>query len=168
MIFDIHADVEVLELSIHQRVDADAADAGLERSGGNRDAVTDFEGGFLAIESTNLRILNQFGVAVAHDSGQIRRRDRNLEIGGVQVTSVFRLMSLLVPEELVGVVVVPVVVVVVLVVLMLSCSCTVALVGGLKPRVRDLSLLTCMMAMSIMTSGRALSRSSTNFSARAI
>ena len=38
----------------------------------------------------------------------------------------------------------------------------------LKPRVRDRSLLTCITAISIMTSGRALSRSSTSFSASAI
>src|ERR1017187_8774176 len=57
--------------------------------------------------------------------------------------------------------VVPVVVGVV--VFRLLCSVTVALVGGLRPNVRDLSLLTCMMAMSTITSGRALSRSSTVF-----
>jgi len=45
---------------------------------------------------------------------------------------------------------------------------TVALVGGLNPSVRDLSLLTCKTAMSTITSGRALSKSSTNFSASAI
>ena len=51
-------------------------------------------------------------------------------------------------------VVVPVVVVVLL---MFDCKVTVALVGGSNPKVRDLSLLTCMIAMSTMTSGRALS-----------
>ena len=56
--------------------------------------------------------------------------------------------------------------VVVVVELMLSCRVMVALVGGLNPSVRDRSLLTCMTAMSTMTSGRALSRSSTSFSAR--
>ena len=54
------------------------------------------------------------------------------------------------------------------VVLRLLCSVTVALVGGFSPSVRDRSLLTCMMAMSTITSGRALSRSSTSFSASAI
>ena len=63
--------------------------------------------------------------------------------------------------------VVPVVVVVV-VVLILLCRVTVALVGGFNPRVRDLSLLTCKTAISTTTSGRALSRSSTSFSASAI
>src|SRR5258708_27699919 len=52
-----------------------------------------------------------------------------------------------------------VVVVGVVVVLRLFCKVTVALVGGLNPRVRDRSLLTCITAMSITTSGRALSRS---------
>src|SRR5215472_16291197 len=80
----------------------------------------------------------------------------------------FRLMPLLPVVELVVVVVVPLVVVVGVVVLMLSCSWIVMLLGGLMPRVWERSLLTCMIAISIMTSGRALSRSSTNFSARAI
>src|SRR5580704_7238371 len=65
--------------------------------------------------------------------------------------------------ELELVVVVLPAVVVGVVVLMLLCKATVALVGGLNPRVRDLSLLTCMTAMSIITSGRALSRSSTSY-----
>ena len=63
---------------------------------------------------------------------------------------------------------VPVVVEVPLVVLRLFCKATVALVGGLIPRFRVLSRLTCIMATSTMTSGRALSRSLTNFSASAI
>jgi len=50
----------------------------------------------------------------------------------------------------------------------LLCSAREALVGGLKPRVLERSLLICITAMSMMTSGRALSRSSTSFSASAI
>ena len=50
----------------------------------------------------------------------------------------------------------------------LLCSVTVALVGGLSPSVRERSLLTCITAMSTITSGLALSRSSTSFSASAI
>src|SRR5208282_1364274 len=78
---------------------------------------------------------------------------------------VFRLSPVL--PELLVLVVVPVVVVVG-VVLILLCRDTVALVGGLSPSVRDLSLLTCSTAISTITSGRALSRSSTSFSASAI
>ena len=68
--------------------------------------------------------------------------------------------------------VVPVVVVVPVpvpvVVLMLFCNATVALVGGLMPKLRILSRLTCMTATSTITSDLALSRSPTSFSASAI
>ena len=73
------------------------------------------------------------------------------------------------PPALEPVLVVPVVEVVeVVLVLILLCKVTVALLGGRNPKVRDLSLLTCKTAMSTTTSGRALSKSSTSFSARAI
>src|SRR5215469_3532737 len=42
------------------------------------------------------------------------------------------------------------------------------LVGGVMPKVRVRSLLTCITTISITTSGFALSRSSTNFCASAI
>ena len=80
---DIHAHVEILELRIHERVDAHAADARLERSGRDRHAVADLERGFLPVESANLRILNEFGVAVIHDRRQVGGGNRNLEIRGV-------------------------------------------------------------------------------------
>ena len=65
--------------------------------------------------------------------------------------------------------VVPVVLVVEVVeVFRFSCNCSEMLVGGLKPSVRDLSLLTSMTAISTSTSGCALSRSSTSFCASAI
>ena len=61
----------------------------------------------------------------------------------------------LVPVE---VVVPPLVVVVVgvVVLLILLCRATVALVGGLKPSVRERSLLTCITAISMITSGSRL------------
>src|SRR5579864_6790877 len=49
---------------------------------------------------------------------------------------------------------------VVVVVLMLLFNEILVLVGGVIPKVRDLSRLTCMTTMSITTSGLALSRSS--------
>src|SRR6516162_9826907 len=84
------------------------------------------------------------------------------KFSAVRLARVLRLIPLLVvPVVTVAEFPLPVVpVVVVLLVLMLLCSWTVALVGGLMPKVRERSLLTCMMAISIMTSGRALSRSS--------
>src|SRR5690242_13889020 len=82
----------------------------------------------------------------------------------------FRLMPFVPVVDVEGVSVVPlfVVVGVFIFVLILSCNWIDTLVGGLMPRVWERSLLTCMTAMSMMTSGRALSRSSTNFSAKAI
>src|SRR4051794_15459428 len=47
-------------------------------------------------------------------------------------------------------------------------NCMVALVGGLMPRVRLLSLVICITATSTTTSGFDRARSSTNFAARAI
>ena len=72
---DVHADVEILELRVDQRVDADAADARLERSSGDGNPVTNFQRSFLSIESANLRILNQLGVAVAHHRRQDWRKE---------------------------------------------------------------------------------------------
>src|SRR5256885_12317854 len=63
-----------------------------------------------------------------------------------------RLSPVEVPVVTVPVVPEPVVPVVVVVGVMLLCSCTVALVGGFRPRVRDLSLLTCITAISTITS----------------
>src|SRR5580704_18246577 len=73
----------------------------------------------------------------------------------LRLARLFRLIPLVVPEPVVDVVVLVEVVAVVL--LMLLCRLTVALVGGLRPRVRDRSLLICITSMSMMTSGRALS-----------
>src|SRR5579864_1719315 len=87
-----------------------------------------------------------------------------------RLPSVFKFKPDVLLPVVVGVVTVPFALVVgwTAVLLILFCRVTVALVGGFKPSVRDLSLLTCMTAISIMTSGRALSRSSTSFSASAI
>src|ERR1700704_1742381 len=40
---DVDADIEVLELGVDERVDADAADTGLERTSGHGHPVADFE-----------------------------------------------------------------------------------------------------------------------------
>src|SRR5579862_9532040 len=59
--------------------------------------------------------------------------------------------------------VVVVVAVVLGVVLMLLFSEMLVLVGGVIPKVRERSRLTCITTISITTSGLALSRSSTSF-----
>ena len=40
---NIDADVQVLKLRVHQRIDTDSADAGLERTRRNRDAITNLQ-----------------------------------------------------------------------------------------------------------------------------
>ena len=82
---NVDADIEILELRVDQRVDAHAADSGLEGSGRDRDAVTDLERSFLAIQGADLRILNQLGVAVAHQQREIGRRNGDLEILGREI-----------------------------------------------------------------------------------
>ena len=55
---NIHAHIKILKLSVHQRVDADTADAGLERSRRHRHAIANFERGLLSVKRAYLWILN--------------------------------------------------------------------------------------------------------------
>src|ERR1019366_8032740 len=82
---DIYADVNIVELSVNQRVDADAADAGLERTAGHGYTLADLQRSLLTIRGTDLRLLDELAAAVTHQ--EIRRggRDRHLEVRGVQV-----------------------------------------------------------------------------------
>ncbi len=61
---DVDADVQILELGIDQRVNTDAANAGLERAGGYRDAVADLQRSLLAIQGADLRVLDELHIAV--------------------------------------------------------------------------------------------------------
>src|SRR2546430_7257744 len=89
-----------------------------------------------------------------------------------RLASEFRLMELLVLVPFVPLLFKPLLMLLLLllfvVVLTLGCNCRVALVGGLMPRVRLLSLVICITATSTTTSGFDRSRSSTSFPARAI
>ena len=89
---DVHADVNVVELRIDQRIDADAADARLERTGGHRNAFTDFQRSLLTVRCANLRLLDKLATAVAHEEFGGRRRNRHLKVGGVEWARLFRLM----------------------------------------------------------------------------
>ena len=82
---NVYAHVEILKLGIDQRVNADAANAGLERPGCHRNALTDFQRGFLAIDCPNLRLLDQLGGAVREQCGCSHRADRGREVGRGQV-----------------------------------------------------------------------------------
>ena len=82
---DIHADVEILELSVDQWVDADAADSRLKRSSRYRNAFTNLECRLLSIHGADLRILNHLGVAVTEQGRCCGWRNRDRKIGRVQV-----------------------------------------------------------------------------------
>ena len=59
---DVHANISILKLRIDQRIDANAADSWLKRSGRDRHAVADFQCGLLPIKRANLRVLDEFRV----------------------------------------------------------------------------------------------------------
>ena len=62
----VHADVQILELSVHQGVDARGAnaDARLEAARGDRHAVAHAKFRRLPVNGANFRVLNNFGVRV--------------------------------------------------------------------------------------------------------
>src|ERR1035441_6194649 len=62
---DVHADIEILELGADQGADAGATDSAGERASGYRHAVADAQRGFFVIQSANLGVLQELGVAVA-------------------------------------------------------------------------------------------------------
>ncbi len=80
---DIHADINVVELSIDQRIDADTADARLERAGGHRHALANLQRSLLTVGSTDLRLLDKLATAVAQQKIRGRSGNRYLEIRGV-------------------------------------------------------------------------------------
>src|SRR5271166_810196 len=82
---NVHANVDVVELCINQRIDADAADAGLERSGSYRHALPDLERGLLAVQSTNLRLLQDLCITVVVQERRRRRGDGYLKVSGIEV-----------------------------------------------------------------------------------
>src|ERR1700676_5376118 len=84
---DVYADVEILELRVHQRVDADAADAGLEGARRDRYAVADLERSFLAIHGANLRFLNELGAGVAEQRSCRSLRNGDGEVGRVEIVN---------------------------------------------------------------------------------
>src|ERR1700733_3190063 len=82
---NIYADIKVLKLGIDERIDAHAANARLKRPGRDWNLLTDFQRGLLTVNRANLRVLNQFCVAVADQRARRRRRNRHRQITGVEV-----------------------------------------------------------------------------------
>src|ERR1043165_2545080 len=82
---NVNAHIKILKLRVNQRIDSYATNARLERSGSHRDTIADFKRGLLPINRAYLRILNQSCAAVGEQRTHVRRTDRHLEIGGVQI-----------------------------------------------------------------------------------
>ena len=82
---DIHADVNVIELRVDQRIDADATDSGLKRAGRHRNTLADLQRSLLSVKGTYLWLLQDLGIAVGIQEVGGRRRNRDLKIGGIQV-----------------------------------------------------------------------------------
>src|SRR5258706_9229659 len=75
----INADVDVLELCVHEGIDADGASS-LEAAGGDGDAVADAHLCGLTIDGWQFRILNDAGCAVGHKRVDGRSGQSNLVI----------------------------------------------------------------------------------------
>ena len=73
--FHVDADIDVGELRVDQRIDADAADARLEAAGGGGLAVADLQGRLHVIHGAQLRRLQHLGVGIAQHHLQERRRE---------------------------------------------------------------------------------------------
>src|SRR5438309_545692 len=84
---DVDAHIEILKLGVDQRIDADSADSGLERTGCYGHAIADLQRGLLPVQRPNLRVLDDLGVAVAHNGRRGNARNADVEIGGVQIAN---------------------------------------------------------------------------------
>ena len=82
---NVNAYVEVLELRVHQGIDAHSADARLERPRRDRNTVTDLQRCLLPVQSANLRVLNQLSAAIGEECLQRSLRNGDLEICGIEV-----------------------------------------------------------------------------------
>ena len=82
--FHVDADIDEGELRVDQRIDADAADAGLEAAGGGGLAVADLQRGLHVVHGAQLRRLQHLGVGVAEDGLEQGARDGGGKIGGGQ------------------------------------------------------------------------------------
>src|SRR5690242_10071797 len=92
---DVHADVEILELRVHaQRAHASAdAERRAERSGSHGNAVADFEAGFNAVGSANLRILQNLAVGIAEQQLRVQRINADGVVRGIQVLKVIEIQA---------------------------------------------------------------------------
>src|SRR6202142_848795 len=85
--FDFPAQFKILELRIHQRVDADAADARLEGSSRHRYAVANLQRSLLPIHGANLWLLNKLGAAVGEQGSGRSLRNGDGEVSRVEIVN---------------------------------------------------------------------------------
>src|SRR5208282_2517750 len=82
---NVHADVLILELGVHQRVDdtrgAGGAQAGLEAAGGHGDAVADLQFGRLSIHHADFGVVNDLCGRVGEQGHGGSARQGNAEVG---------------------------------------------------------------------------------------
>src|SRR6201987_648034 len=83
---DVHAHIQVLKLSITEKIYPHATHAGLERARRDRHAIADLQRRLLPIQGAYLRILQQFRIGVAEQIGGCKRAYRNCEISRIQIT----------------------------------------------------------------------------------
>src|SRR5712664_2532699 len=92
---DIHANIQVRELRIHEGTNAAsdspgdsayAAYAGRKTASGDWDAIADAQFRGLAVQRTNFRVLDNFRVGVTEDGVRRQARQGNDVIGRIQVS----------------------------------------------------------------------------------
>src|SRR5712692_3765426 len=80
---NVYTDIQVLELSVDQRAHTPSSRA--ERTRGDRYTIANLQRGLLIVQRSNFRILNHFGIAVAHQDGQGCTRNGHQEIAWSQL-----------------------------------------------------------------------------------
>src|SRR5919108_890992 len=83
---DIHSNVYIRELSIHERTDAAATYPRREGACGYRNTISDFEDCVRVVQRAELRLLKNLGAVVGHEQRERTSRNGNGPTGSVQRT----------------------------------------------------------------------------------
>src|SRR6266446_561107 len=82
---NVDADIKVLKLGIDERIDSHSTNAGLKRTRRYRHAIADLQRRLLPVQSADLWILDELGVAVAQQRRGGGRRNGHLKVGGIEI-----------------------------------------------------------------------------------
>ena len=85
---DVHADILVSELGVDQGADHGRRCAGLIRTGGDGDALADFERRLLCVGGADARILQNLGIRIGKQQVGRGRSDRYRKVSGFEVRQV--------------------------------------------------------------------------------